>query len=32
VQVHVEIENEAARAAWRALGYAPSEEFLERPL
>jgi len=32
VQVHVEIENAAARAAWRALGYAPSEEFLERPL
>ena len=32
VQVHVDVENEAAGAAWRALGYAPSREFLERPL
>jgi len=32
VQVHVEVGNEPARAAWRTLGYAASEEFLERPL
>jgi aminoglycoside 3-N-acetyltransferase len=30
VQVHVDVGNEPARAAWRALGYAPSQEFLER--
>jgi aminoglycoside 3-N-acetyltransferase len=32
VQVHVGARNVAARAAWRALGYEPSEEFLERGL
>lgn len=32
VQVHIDVGNEAAREAWRALGYAPSKEFLERPL
>lgn len=32
VQLHVDATNEAARTAWRALGYAPREEFLERPL
>jgi len=30
IQVHVDADNEVARAAWRALGYEPSEEFLER--
>lgn len=32
VQVHVSTENEPARAAWRALGYGASEEYLERLL
>ena len=32
IQVHADVGNEAARAAWRALGYSPSEEFLERLL
>jgi len=32
VQLHVDATDEAARAAWRALGYTPSVEFLERPL
>jgi len=32
IQVHVDAENEVARAAWRALGYESSEEFLERAL
>jgi len=32
VQVHVAAGNAIAREAWRALGYQPSEEFLERPL
>jgi len=32
VQVHIDAGNMIAREAWRAIGYAPSEEFLERPL
>jgi aminoglycoside 3-N-acetyltransferase len=32
VQLHVAATNEAARAAWQALGYTPTVEFLERPL
>jgi len=32
IQVHVDADNEAAKEAWRSLGYAPSQEFLERPL
>jgi len=32
IQVHVDAGNDSAREAWRALGYAPSQEFLERPL
>lgn len=32
VDVRVGIDNEAGGAAWRSLGYAPAEEFLERPL
>lgn len=32
IQVHVDADNAVARDAWRALGYVPSQEFLERPL
>jgi len=32
IQVHVDAGNEVAKEAWRSLGYAPSQEFLERPL
>jgi aminoglycoside 3-N-acetyltransferase len=32
VHVHIDIENETARAAWRSLGYRPTSEFMERPL
>jgi aminoglycoside 3-N-acetyltransferase len=32
IQVHADVGNEAARGAWRALGYSPSEEFLDRLL
>ena len=32
VQVHIASDNAVAREAWRALGYEPSDEFLERPL
>jgi len=32
IQVHVDAGDDTAREAWRSLGYAPSQEFLERPL
>lgn len=32
IQVHVDADNEPAKEAWRTLGYAPGQEFLERPL
>lgn len=32
VRLRVPAENRVARGAWRALGYAPTEEILERPL
>ncbi|GAF89251.1 unnamed protein product, partial [marine sediment metagenome] len=32
VELHVGAENGAARAAWRALGYTPTLEYMERPL
>ena len=32
VQLHVAAENRIARAAWRALGYTPTLEYMERPL
>ena len=32
VELRVDAENDAARAAWLGLGYAPTMEFMERPL
>ncbi len=32
VELHVGAENRAARAVWRALGYTPTLEYMERPL
>ena len=32
VELRVDAENDAARAAWLSLGYAPTMEFMERPL
>jgi aminoglycoside 3-N-acetyltransferase len=32
VELRVEAGNDAARSAWRCLGYGPTVEFLERPL
>jgi len=32
IELHVGAENGAARAAWRALGYTPTLEYMERPL
>jgi aminoglycoside 3-N-acetyltransferase len=32
VEIHVRPENHVAREAWRALGYTPYKEYMERPL
>jgi aminoglycoside 3-N-acetyltransferase len=32
VELRVDAENDAARSAWLSLGYAPTMEFMERPL